>query len=262
MCAIVTWAGKITNGVLRDLYRNASPCGPHSVGLVYLDTEKQRLNVFKKAISPFEFLRNCNHRIERAAQFTKGIGHVRWATHGAVVDRNAHPFFQNEIVYVHNGIIYNYKQLSEKHLEVDSQCLGPLIEQHEIYRALGSMGLAWFDKGEIYVYRRSQSLHAYTFNPVNDTFFTVVASRPEIVFGVEGLRGMPVGETKLEEGQVYRITNRGLIKTWKDEVAVDAPLGGRISSKRRLRACGFIKEEHVKKFDAEIEELGSDEFES
>ena len=109
MCGIVGYKGNqnsipvLLNGLKSLEYR-----GYDSAGLAYINGGKI---IIKKAIGRVKNLEN----LVTSDDFGNiGIAHTRWATHGGVTDENAHPHKQGKITLVHNGIIEDYKELSEK----------------------------------------------------------------------------------------------------------------------------------------------------
>ena len=123
MCGIVGYVGKkqalpILLQGLRDLeYR-----GYDSAGMAFLEEGKiVRVRAVGKVDELARKLQGSVHKS------TIGISHTRWATHGGVTEKNAHPHFSagGKLALVHNGIIENYreikKQLEKSGVEFESE---------------------------------------------------------------------------------------------------------------------------------------------
>jgi glucosamine--fructose-6-phosphate aminotransferase (isomerizing) len=116
MCGIVGYIGNekaapiLLEGLSKLEYR-----GYDSAGLAVNDGTKISI---AKCKGRLKGLSDLTHEGE-TLQGTLGIGHTRWATHGAPSDTNSHPHFNSNvsIAVVHNGIIENYMKLKKRLIE-------------------------------------------------------------------------------------------------------------------------------------------------
>lgn len=135
MCGIIGYNGtKESKKVLIEGLKRLEYRGYDSWGIATLTNPN--IEVIKR-VGKIGNIEADDIKIEDACT---GIGHTRWATHGAVNEKNAHPHFgckKNEIAIVHNGIISNFKELREElkkeghkfNTECDSEIFGHLFEE-------------------------------------------------------------------------------------------------------------------------------------
>ena len=113
MCGIVGYIGTCQAApVLLDGLSKLEYRGYDSAGIAVYDGNKIQM---QKAMGRLKVLEEMTQN-GATLPGTVGIGHTRWATHGAPSDLNAHPHFNKDhsIVVVHNGIIENYLKLKKK----------------------------------------------------------------------------------------------------------------------------------------------------
>ncbi len=177
MCGIVGYIGNrrvvpiLIEGLRRLEYR-----GYDSAGLVF--HHENRLHKFRAEGK----LANLEIVVDEqiGVPSRTGLGHTRWATHGAPTKDNAHPHSDcsGDIVVVHNGIIENYGSLKEELLaeghvfssETDTEVLAHLIEKYlegdlvaavrkALARVEGSyaLGVLWAKDPDILVAARNHS---------------------------------------------------------------------------------------------------------
>lgn len=134
MCGIVAYiGGQDATPIVVDGLKKLEYRGYDSAGVAILDDGKIEIRRVAGKVALLEKLVEKN-----PVHGTTGIGHTRWATHGAPSEQNAHPHLgmSGRIVIVHNGIVENYLSLKEELIaegvdfksETDTETIAHLIE--------------------------------------------------------------------------------------------------------------------------------------
>src|SRR5262245_50823520 len=150
MCGIIGYVGSracetlLLHGLARLQYR-----GYDSAGIALLEGDGLH---YVRAVGNLSFLKEAA-AAQNGSHASTGLGHTRWATHGGVTERNAHPLTGCEpgkIAVVLNGIVENYRELRERLIdeghtftsETDAETVVHLIEQYDEGDLLEAVRLA------------------------------------------------------------------------------------------------------------------------
>ncbi len=134
MCGIVGYVGKSSSlQVLVDGLKRLEYRGYDSAGIAFQNGKGLEIYKIKGKLKDLEQILP----VPSPAIFV-GLGHTRWATHGAPSTVNAHPHRAEGIAVVHNGIIENYRELRSQleaagHRflsETDTEVVPQLIAKH------------------------------------------------------------------------------------------------------------------------------------
>ena len=135
MCGIIGYVGPrpakplLIQGLERLEYR-----GYDSAGIALLENDGLE---YVRAVGNLQVLKQAAST--NGSHSSTGLGHTRWATHGAVTERNAHPLTacdEGQLAIVLNGIVENYRELKAKlqenghsfDSETDAETVAHLIE--------------------------------------------------------------------------------------------------------------------------------------
>jgi glucosamine--fructose-6-phosphate aminotransferase (isomerizing) len=154
-----------------------------------------------------------------------GIGHTRWATHGAPTERNAHPHKAGPVAVVHNGIIENFRELRAELAEAgfghetdtDTETVA-LLTQHHMAQGMEPEAAA---RATIARLRGAYAL-LFLFDGEGDLMIAARAGSPlaighgedegEMYVGSDAIALAPMTDriTYLEEGDIAVVTRAGV----------------------------------------------------
>lgn len=167
--------------------------GYDSAGIAFIDQDSKLQRI--RAVGKIEELKKFTNNISITANI--GIAHTRWATHGNVTEKNAHPHISNGVAIVHNGIIENYQELKKKLLkenfkfesDTDTEIVAALIAFH-------------IKTGENF-----EEAFKNAISELKGTFAIVAIyeNQPDILLGAK--KGSPMAIGLSEDGKSYYIAS-------------------------------------------------------
>ena len=110
---------KVVKKVLREIAIDSQTRGSHSSGIAKVGTSTR---IYKSLLPSEKFVdtKEYNDAVKSLLDASYILlGHTRFATEGAIVKSNAHPFRVGNVVGAHNGCVYNIKEMQSK---LDKQC--------------------------------------------------------------------------------------------------------------------------------------------
>lgn len=204
MCGIVGVAGFIglkEEKMFSDMLLLDSIRGKHSTGVAALHALKGEYttSVTKDKLNAIDFMDLPEYKTVMGKVNRILLGHNRWATRGAIIKENAHPFEFDKIIGVHNGSLYStYKLHDHTKYDVDSQALYAELNQNgvdEMYAKLdGAAALVWIDKetNQVNFLRNKERPLFYSY--ANEGRTLLWASEPWMIFVAAARQGVKCEE--------------------------------------------------------------------
>ena len=226
MCGIYGYIGepaKDTAKIIKTLGILNQARGKDSTGVAIITPGKVALT--KQAVNAKRFFKENYKGIRaeiNAHPFVNIIGHTRAATSGKVIQKNAHPFIESNIVFAHNGIIYNFDELKKEsgtHFAVDSQIIGYYLARDNEKNVFNKKLNGWFTVpfarlDNPMILKVATHISPFSFAPVaHGVYYSSESTHLK-----SALKGHKTKAIVSSKSEVYRFKFEGGKVTWETKV--------------------------------------------
>lgn len=193
MCGIIGYTGtEKASEVITDSLTLLEYRGYDSAGLALSGNRSRSIDIYKCAGRVSDLKSMLDRRMKpQDHEATCGVGHTRWATHGGVTDTNAHPHRVGAVTLVHNGIIENYRELTD-----EFRLRGKLKSETDTEVVAGVLD-SFYAESE-----NPKKAIAETVKVLKGTFALVImfANYPDVLFAVRNVS--PIVATNSDQGSM------------------------------------------------------------